>query len=186
MAGPAAGATSAPSRPVWPGLLLATLGAIAFSTGTKQDWRMIRDQHSPVQRGGFSSNELRAQVGQIADIFVLPNQECVKLGLSAPPLRIGNALLPQRAHVNSRLVCHLKLSARKTIHPNLRPIEGDDTARKITPQTSTTIQTLDRPPAISPIILTCGESKSARLRFVSNFFWTATQALELREPKYGE
>jgi len=25
---------------------------------------MIRDQHSPVQRGGFSSNELRAQVGQ--------------------------------------------------------------------------------------------------------------------------
>src|SRR5258705_4984984 len=31
MAGPAAGAVVAPSRPVWPGLLLATLGAIAFS-----------------------------------------------------------------------------------------------------------------------------------------------------------
>src|SRR5882757_2460506 len=31
MAGPAAGATSAPSRPVWPGLLLASIGAIAFS-----------------------------------------------------------------------------------------------------------------------------------------------------------
>src|SRR5258705_300531 len=31
MAGPAAGAVVAPSRPVWPGLLLATLGAIEFS-----------------------------------------------------------------------------------------------------------------------------------------------------------
>jgi drug/metabolite transporter (DMT)-like permease len=31
MAGPAAGAAGALSRPVWPGLLLATLGAIAFS-----------------------------------------------------------------------------------------------------------------------------------------------------------
>src|SRR3954452_23130201 len=31
MAGPAAGAVGAPARPVWPGLLLATLGAIAFS-----------------------------------------------------------------------------------------------------------------------------------------------------------
>ena len=31
MAGPVAAAASAPSRPVWPGLLLATLGAIAFS-----------------------------------------------------------------------------------------------------------------------------------------------------------
>ena len=31
MAGSAAGAVGAPSRPVWPGLLLATLGAIAFS-----------------------------------------------------------------------------------------------------------------------------------------------------------
>jgi len=70
------------------------------------------------------------------------------------------------------------LSARKTIHPNLRPIEGDDTARKITPQTSKTIQTLDHPSAVSSMILTCGKSKSARLRLVSNFFLD-------RNPSFG-
>jgi len=29
---------------------------------------MVRDEQRAVERGGFSSNELRAQVGQIADI----------------------------------------------------------------------------------------------------------------------
>jgi hypothetical protein len=59
----------------------------------------------------------------------------------------------------------VKLSARKTVHPNLRSVVEDDDTK-----TSKTIQTLDRLPVVSAIILTWGESKSARLRFVSNFF----------------
>jgi len=144
-------------------------------TGTKQDWRMIRDQHSPVQRGGFSSNELRAQVGQIADIFVLPTRSA-----SSGPLRasacIGNALLPQRAHVNSRLVSHLKLSARKR-SIRASPIEGDDTARKITPQTSKPFKRwTTRRRFVNDSNLR--GSKTARLRLVSNFFLD-------RNPSFG-
>src|ERR1700730_7400513 len=81
---------------------------------------MVRDQQRAVERGSFPGNELRAQIGEIANIFVLPHQERVKLSLFAPAPRVRNPLLPQRAHVNSRLISHLKLSARKTIHPNLR------------------------------------------------------------------
>ena len=92
---------------------------------------MVRDKQRAVERGSFPGNELRAQIGKIADIFVFPHQERVQLSLLAPALRVGNSLLPQRTHVNSRLISHLKLSARKTIHLNLRSTEIDNTTRKI-------------------------------------------------------
>src|SRR3981081_3426348 len=92
---------------------------------------MIRDQQRAIERGSFSGNELGTQIRQVADIFVLPDQQRVKLSFGAPALRICNALLPQRGYINSRLIGHLKLSARKTIHPNLRSIGVADITKKL-------------------------------------------------------
>src|SRR5579872_4718811 len=81
---------------------------------------MVRDQQGAVERGRLPGNQLGTQVGEIADVFVLPHQKRVELSLFALALRVGNPLPTQSTDVNSRFVSDLKRSPRKTIHPILR------------------------------------------------------------------
>src|ERR1700681_3948303 len=96
------------------------VGAIAFATGAEKYGRAAGDEQRAVERGCFSGNQLRTQIGKIADIFILPDEERIELSLFAPVLGVGNSLLPQRADVNSRFISHLKLSPCKSIHLVLR------------------------------------------------------------------
>ena len=105
------------------GVAMIVSMAIAFAAGTKKDGRLIGDQQCAVERRGLPGNQLRTQVGEVADVFVLPNQERVEMSLLALPLRALNPFLAQRLQVNSPFIRDLKLSAREAIHAYLPGVE---------------------------------------------------------------
>ena len=92
------------------------LGTVALPSGTKKNGGLIGDQERTVQRGGFAGDELRAQIGEIADVFVFPEKEGIELGLVALALGALDALMPQRVRVDALFVGNLELPARETIH----------------------------------------------------------------------
>ena len=69
-----------------------------------------------VERGGLAGDQLRAQVGQVAAILVLPDQQGVEARLPALLVGLGDALLPQRVEIDAAFVADVEGAARKAIH----------------------------------------------------------------------
>jgi hypothetical protein len=90
--------------------------AVALAARAKHNRIMALDQQRPVECGGLAGDQLRAQIGEVAAVLVLPHQEGIEAGFLALLVGFGDALAAQRLQVDAAFVADVEGSARKAIH----------------------------------------------------------------------
>ncbi len=89
---------------------------IPFATRAEEDRVLAGNQQSAVEGGGFAGDELWTKIGQVANVFVLPDEQGLKPGLFPLRLRPGHPLAAQFRQVNTIFVAGLELSTREAAH----------------------------------------------------------------------